>query len=94
MIGQVSEGLYRLDKDGNPELAMSKEDPKVSEDGLTYTFKLREAKYSDGTPVRAQDFVMHSKMWSIQKQPLVQVIVWISLKMVKKFVMVNYLLTN
>lgn len=57
MIGQISEGLYRLDKDGNPELAMSKEDPKVSEDGLTYTFKLREAKYSDGTPVRAQYFV-------------------------------------
>lgn len=57
MIGQVSEGLYRLDKEGNPELAMAKEEPKVSEDGLTYTFKLREAKYSDGTPVRAQDFV-------------------------------------
>ena len=57
MIGQVSEGLYRLNKDGNPELAMAKEEPKVSEDGLTYTFKLREAKYSDGTPVRAQDFV-------------------------------------
>ena len=30
---------------------------KVSEDGLTYTFKLREnAKWSDGSPVTAQDF--------------------------------------
>ena len=30
---------------------------KVSDDGLTYTFKLREnAKWSDGSPVTAQDF--------------------------------------
>lgn len=28
----------------------------VSEDGLTWTFKLRDAKWSDGVPVRAQDF--------------------------------------
>lgn len=32
--------------------------PEVSEDGLTYTFTLREgAKWSDGTPVTAGDFV-------------------------------------
>src|SRR3954469_18707590 len=30
---------------------------EVSPDGLTYTFFLREAKWSDGTPVAAQDFV-------------------------------------
>lgn len=29
---------------------------EVSEDGLTYTFKLRDAKWSDGEPVKAQDF--------------------------------------
>ncbi|MFN8472350.1 MAG: peptide ABC transporter substrate-binding protein [Anaerolineae bacterium] len=28
----------------------------VSDDGLTYTFKLRDAKYSDGKPVTAKDF--------------------------------------
>lgn len=57
MIGQVTEGLYRLDKNGDPELAMAKEKPKISEDGLTYTFKIRNAQYSDGTPVKAGDFV-------------------------------------
>ncbi|MEM6259944.1 MAG: peptide ABC transporter substrate-binding protein [Planctomycetota bacterium] len=32
--------------------------PEVSEDGLTYTFKIREeAKWSDGVPVTAGDFV-------------------------------------
>ncbi|MEA5011810.1 MAG: peptide ABC transporter substrate-binding protein [Angelakisella sp.] len=30
---------------------------KVSDDGLTYTFTLRESKWSDGTPLVAQDFV-------------------------------------
>lgn len=30
---------------------------EISTDGLTYTFHLRDATYSDGVPVRAQDFV-------------------------------------
>ena len=34
MIGQVVEGLYRQDKNGDPELAMAKAEPQVSEDGL------------------------------------------------------------
>jgi oligopeptide transport system substrate-binding protein len=29
----------------------------VSDDGLVYTFKLRDAKWSDGTPITADDFV-------------------------------------
>lgn len=57
MIGQVVEGLYRMDKDGNPELGMALETPTVSDDGLIYTFKLREAKWSNGDPVVAEDFV-------------------------------------
>lgn len=56
MIGQVSEGLYRYDKNGDPELALAAEEPQVSEDGLVYTFKLREAKWSNGDPVTAGDF--------------------------------------
>ena len=35
MIGQVVEGLYRQDKNGDPELAMAKAEPQVSEDGLS-----------------------------------------------------------
>ncbi|MBP1046735.1 peptide ABC transporter substrate-binding protein [Enterococcus sp. BWM-S5] len=57
MIGQVSEGLYRLNKDQDPELAMAAEEPTVSDDGLVYTFKLRKATWSNGDPVTADDFV-------------------------------------
>lgn len=57
MIGQLTEGLYRTDKDGNPELAIASGKPTVSEDGLTYTFKLRDAKWSNGDEVTAADFV-------------------------------------
>ena len=75
MIGQVVEGLYRQDKNGDPELAMAKAEPQVSEDGLVYTFKLREAKWTNGDPVKAGDFV------SIQRMVQVAVIKWIFLKM-------------
>ena len=54
---QLFEGLYNQDADGNtvPGVALSH---TMSEDGLTYTFTLRpEAKWSDGTPVTANDFV-------------------------------------
>ena len=57
MIGQVAEGLYRLDQEGDPELAMAAEEPTVSEDGLVYTFTIRDAKWSNGDPVTADDFV-------------------------------------
>ena len=50
------EGLYRLDKDNKPTPGMAK-DVKISEDKKTYTFELRDAKWSNGDPVRAQDFV-------------------------------------
>ncbi len=56
-IAATIEGLYSLDKDGNiiPAIALSDE---ASDDGLTYTFKLREdAKWSNGEPVTANDFV-------------------------------------
>ncbi len=61
MIGQLVEGLYRQDKNGDPELAMAAEKPTVSEDGLVYTFKLREAKWSNGEAVKAGDFVASFK---------------------------------
>lgn len=49
------EGLTRVDKDGNTVKGIA-QDWKISEDGLTYTFTLRDAKWSDGQPVKAQDF--------------------------------------
>ncbi|MGX7418276.1 peptide ABC transporter substrate-binding protein [Carnobacterium gallinarum] len=58
VFNQVLEGLYRLDKESQPIPALAKEEVKVSEDGLTYNFKLREgAKWSNGDNVTAKDFV-------------------------------------
>ncbi len=50
------DGLYRVDKQGNiqPALAQSH---TTTEDGKTYTFYLRDAKWSDGTTITAHDFV-------------------------------------
>ncbi|MBQ6217086.1 MAG: peptide ABC transporter substrate-binding protein [Erysipelotrichaceae bacterium] len=50
-------GLVSLDADGNP-VADAAESWTVSDDGLTYTFKLRDgAVWSNGDPVTANDFV-------------------------------------
>lgn len=64
-LGNINSGLFANDVNGLPveDLAESYE---VSEDGLTYTFKLRDAKWVtvDGTeyaPVTAQDFVFTMK---------------------------------
>ena len=50
------DGLMGLDKDGNIVEALAK-DYEVSDDGLTYTFNLRDAKWSNGAKVTADDFV-------------------------------------
>ncbi|MCD4542072.1 peptide ABC transporter substrate-binding protein, partial [Klebsiella pneumoniae subsp. pneumoniae] len=51
------EGLYSLGKDDKLVPGVAKEFQK-SEDGKKYTFKLREdAKWSNGDPVTAKDFV-------------------------------------
>ena len=56
VLDQVFEGLTRINLEGEPEEAMA-ESIDVSEDGLTYTFKIREdAEWSNGDPVTAEDF--------------------------------------
>lgn len=54
----VFEGLMTYDpKTLKPIPGAAKDQPKVSSDGLTYTYTLRDGiKYSDGTPVTAKDF--------------------------------------
>ena len=56
VISAITEGLYSIDAAGSPIMAMAESVDK-SADGLTYTFKLRNAKWSDGTAVTAKDFV-------------------------------------
>ncbi|EKU48082.1 peptide ABC transporter substrate-binding protein [Staphylococcus massiliensis] len=54
---QVYEGLYSLDSDDKAVPGVAKGEPKVTNDGKTYTFKLRkDAKWSNGDPVTAHDF--------------------------------------
>lgn len=55
-IMMAYEGLMTFDQEMNPVPAAA-ESYEVSEDGLTYTFKIRpDAQYSDGTPVTAESF--------------------------------------
>ena len=54
---QYFEGLFRLDEQNKAQPA-GVNDYEVSDDGLTYTFNLREnAKWSNGDPVTANDYV-------------------------------------
>ncbi|MGN4126270.1 peptide ABC transporter substrate-binding protein [Lysinibacillus sphaericus] len=64
----VFEGLTRLDADGKPTPAIA-EKWEVSEDGLTYTFKLRDAKWTNGDPVVAGDFAYAWK-WALDPENL------------------------
>ncbi|MHC2221028.1 peptide/nickel transport system substrate-binding protein [Rhizobium leguminosarum] len=55
VFSNVYDVLIRVDKSGKllePGLA---ESWSVSPDGTTYTFKLRDAKFSDGSPITAED---------------------------------------
>lgn len=52
----TQEGLYRLDKKQKPQLALAKS-VKVTDGGKTYTFVLRDAKWSNGQAITANDFV-------------------------------------
>ncbi|AOS99670.1 MULTISPECIES: peptide ABC transporter substrate-binding protein [Exiguobacterium] len=57
VTNNVFEGLYRLDGDNKPTPGIA-ESVEVSEDKKTYTFKLRkDAKWSDGSAVTADDFI-------------------------------------
>ena len=56
IVGDIFEGLVTEDRQARPVPGMA-ERWDVSPDGLTYTFHLREAKWSDGQPVTAHDFV-------------------------------------
>lgn len=56
-VRNLYEGLFRIDNEGNVVLAAAKT-YDVSDDGLTYTFHLREdAQWRDETPLTAADFV-------------------------------------
>lgn len=55
-IAEFISGLFEMDAAGNPVPDLC-ESYELSDDQLTYTFKLRDAKWSNGAPVTANDFV-------------------------------------
>ncbi|MDD3213488.1 MAG: peptide ABC transporter substrate-binding protein [Eubacteriales bacterium] len=57
VIADFTDGLYQMDASGAAVPALAAE-TTVSDDGLTYTFKIRDdAFWSNGDPVTADDFV-------------------------------------
>ena len=56
VIANCIDGLLQMDKDGKTIPAIA-ESYDVSPDGKTYTFHLRDAKWSNGDDVTADDFV-------------------------------------
>src|SRR5690625_7818595 len=60
------EGLTRLDEDSTAQAGVA-EDWDVSDDGLTYTFYLRDdANWSNGDAVVAEDFIY---AWTLMLDP-------------------------
>ena len=59
ILNAVQEGLVRIENDGKGDeiVAAGAESWETSEDGLTWTFKLRKMDWSDGEPVVAQHYV-------------------------------------
>ncbi|WP_394524190.1 ABC transporter substrate-binding protein [Lacrimispora sp. JR3] len=56
VIAGITDGLYGVDAGGKPVPALAESVDKSS-DGLTLTYHLRDAIWSNGTPVTANDFV-------------------------------------
>nr|WP_285846656.1 peptide ABC transporter substrate-binding protein [Priestia koreensis] len=65
VLRQTFEGLTRIGKEGKPENAMAS-DVKISDDSTVYTFTIRDdAKWSNGDPVTANDFIYAWK-WALE----------------------------
>ncbi|MBZ9573141.1 MULTISPECIES: peptide ABC transporter substrate-binding protein [Modicisalibacter] len=56
VLRDIFEGLVAIDADGRMIPGMAS-DWEISDDGTVYTFHLRDAEWSDGEPVTADDFV-------------------------------------
>ncbi|WP_434630680.1 peptide ABC transporter substrate-binding protein [Thermoanaerobacterium thermosaccharolyticum] len=57
VLNAVLEGLVRFDKNGQIKQGSGlAKNWRISKDGLTYTFNLKDAKWSDGNPITANDF--------------------------------------
>ena len=57
IVHALNRGLLYFDKDLNVVPSLAEALPEISEDGLTYTFKLRDAQYNNGDTIVADDLV-------------------------------------
>ena len=57
ILGQVHAKLLRRSPDGSELLPGLAEKWESSDDGITHTFHLRDVKFSDGSPITAEDVV-------------------------------------
>lgn len=55
LVDLVYSGLYRFDGDGNVVADLASGFPEVTDDGKTYTIKLRDAQWHNGLPVTSAD---------------------------------------
>ena len=93
-LNNTMEGLYRIGKDQKrvPGIA---EDVQKLEDGKKYIFKLRkDAKWSNGEAVTAKDFVYSWKRAVNPDTKATYSYIMFDIKMQRKFIKKNYLLTN
>lgn len=73
LIAQTQEGLYTLNENGKVVAGVAEKVVKPTKNGTVYTFKLKKAaKWSNGDPVTAQDFVT-SFQWQVNPQSKSQV---------------------
>ncbi|WP_295730597.1 peptide ABC transporter substrate-binding protein [uncultured Limosilactobacillus sp.] len=65
---QSFEGLLKFDKNNNVVLGEAATQPKVTNDGKTWTFTLKKGlKWSNGDEVTAQDYVASMRHWADPK---------------------------
>lgn len=63
MVTQIHNALVEIDENFEPQPVLATEMPEISEDGLTYTFKLHEGvQFHDGTEFTSED-VKYTYEW-------------------------------
>ncbi|MGY5340263.1 peptide ABC transporter substrate-binding protein [Levilactobacillus spicheri] len=73
LVSQVEEGLYTLNSKGKVVAGVAEKVVKPTHSGTVYTFKIKQnAKWQNGDPVTAQDFVT-SFQWQVNPKSKSQV---------------------
>lgn len=67
VIEMVYQSMLSYDRDNQLQPELATEQPTISEDGSTLTFKLKKGvKFSDGSKLDAGDVYSHLQLWLTQ----------------------------